>query len=258
MAAAPREPGLRQLPSADGSDRPRRRRTSTPSAAGGTAAKTAPPVDASGGLPDGSDVPGHGGLEAGAAEPARAVRRDVTEKLLTYALGRGLESYDAPAVRADRARRRRQRLSFLVARAGDRQEHAVSRSRRLGRMIITNMALPRRTFLRGVGATLALPLLDAMVPALSALAAHAGRAGAAPGFRLRPDGHRTGVAGRRRPKGRITELSPTLTSLTPFLDQVTVLESRAQERATPTGNHATANCTLPERRPREADRRQRL
>src|SRR5207247_2209052 len=29
------------------------------------------------------------------------------------------------------------------------------------------MSLPRRTFLRGVGAALALPLLDAMVPALS-------------------------------------------------------------------------------------------
>ena len=35
-------------------------------------------------------------------------------------------------------------------------------------MIITKMALPRRTFLRGMGATVALPLLDAMVPALSA------------------------------------------------------------------------------------------
>ena len=31
-------------------------------------------------------------------------------------------------------------------------------------MIITKKALPRRTFLRGVGATLALPLLDAMDP----------------------------------------------------------------------------------------------
>jgi hypothetical protein len=37
-------------------------------------------------------------------------------------------------------------------------------------MIVTKMALPRRTFLRGMGATLALPLLDAMVPALSATA----------------------------------------------------------------------------------------
>ena len=37
-------------------------------------------------------------------------------------------------------------------------------------MIITKTALPRRTFLRGVGAALALPLLDAMVPAASAMA----------------------------------------------------------------------------------------
>jgi hypothetical protein len=35
-------------------------------------------------------------------------------------------------------------------------------------MMITKMALPRRTFLRGLGATVALPLLDAMVPAMSA------------------------------------------------------------------------------------------
>ena len=40
-------------------------------------------------------------------------------------------------------------------------------------MIITKKALPRRTFLRGVGATLALPLLDAMVPALTPLRAAA-------------------------------------------------------------------------------------
>ena len=37
-------------------------------------------------------------------------------------------------------------------------------------MIITKMALPRRTFLRGMGTTLALPLLDAMIPAATALA----------------------------------------------------------------------------------------
>ena len=34
-------------------------------------------------------------------------------------------------------------------------------------MIVTKRALPRRTFLRGIGVTLALPLLDAMVPAFS-------------------------------------------------------------------------------------------
>lgn len=37
-------------------------------------------------------------------------------------------------------------------------------------MMFARRALPRRTFLRGVGTTLALPLLDAMVPALTALA----------------------------------------------------------------------------------------
>ena len=36
--------------------------------------------------------------------------------------------------------------------------------------IVTKRALPRRTFLRGAGVALGLPLLDAMVPALSALA----------------------------------------------------------------------------------------
>jgi hypothetical protein len=42
-------------------------------------------------------------------------------------------------------------------------------------MIITKRALPRRTFIRGMGATLALPFLDAMVPALSALSKAAPR-----------------------------------------------------------------------------------
>ena len=40
-------------------------------------------------------------------------------------------------------------------------------------MILTRKALPRRSFLRGMGATLGLPLLDAMIPARTALAATA-------------------------------------------------------------------------------------
>ena len=35
-------------------------------------------------------------------------------------------------------------------------------------MIITGKAVPRRTFLKGVGATVALPFLDSMVPAFAA------------------------------------------------------------------------------------------
>ena len=46
-------------------------------------------------------------------------------------------------------------------------------------MFITKMSLPRRTFLRGMGATLALPLLEAMVPALTATAQTAASAACA-------------------------------------------------------------------------------
>ena len=35
-------------------------------------------------------------------------------------------------------------------------------------MFITKRHMPRRTFLRGVGATISLPLLDAMMPAMAA------------------------------------------------------------------------------------------
>ena len=63
-----------------------------------TAANT--PIDASGELPDGTRFDGAAGLrEALAGTPERFVGT-LTEKLLTYALGRGLEHYDAPAVRA--------------------------------------------------------------------------------------------------------------------------------------------------------------
>ena len=40
-------------------------------------------------------------------------------------------------------------------------------------MFLTKKSVPRRTFLRGVGTVLALPMLDAMVPALSAKTAKA-------------------------------------------------------------------------------------
>ena len=67
-------------------------------------------------------------------------------------------------------------------------------------MFITKMSLPRRTFLRGMGATLALPLLDAMVPALTARRAD-GRGAGAPlrrGLRAARRDHEPVDAGRRR------------------------------------------------------------
>jgi hypothetical protein len=56
-------------------------------------------VDVSGGLPGGADFTGVAGLEEGLLRRPELFVGTLTEKLLTFALGRGVESYDAPAVR---------------------------------------------------------------------------------------------------------------------------------------------------------------
>ena len=109
--------------------------------------------------------------------------RTVTGKMLTYAIGRGLEYYDAPAIRGDRAGGRRRRLPLVIDDSGAREERTVSDEE--GRlMIVTKKAISRRTILRGMGATVALPLLDAMIPALTAAAGYAGEGRPSPGCRL--------------------------------------------------------------------------
>jgi hypothetical protein len=107
-------------------------------------------------------------------------------------------------------------------------------------MIITRKALPRRTFLRGLGAAVSLPLLDAMSPAMTALAATPANPVRRLGFVYMPMG---ATIGRWTPaqEGRITELSPSLQSLTPFLDQLTVVSNLELKNAYSAGNHATAN-----------------
>jgi hypothetical protein len=57
------------------------------------------PVDAAGGLPDGSGFTGIAGLQTALLNRPELFVSTTTEKLLTYALGRGVEDYDAPAVR---------------------------------------------------------------------------------------------------------------------------------------------------------------
>ena len=125
-------------------------------------------------------------------------------------------------------------------------------------MIVTKKALPRRTFLRGLGTTLALPLLDAMVPSMTALAATP----AAPA-RLRRLGFVYMPMGcditRWTPPGASTldELSPILSPLAPVKQHVTAITNLELRNAYP-GTHATSNCRLPERGPGEADREHRL
>jgi hypothetical protein len=57
------------------------------------------PIDSSGGLPDGSKFAGVSGLEESLLKRPEVFVGTVAEKLLTFALGRGVEYYDAPAIR---------------------------------------------------------------------------------------------------------------------------------------------------------------
>jgi hypothetical protein len=56
-------------------------------------------IDNSGGLPDGTEFAGVAGLEQALLNRPEVFVGTLTEKLMTYALGRGIEYYDAPAIR---------------------------------------------------------------------------------------------------------------------------------------------------------------
>ena len=58
------------------------------------------PIDASGMLPDGTEFEGAAGLRDALLLRPGLLVTTLTEKLMTYALGRGVEHYDAPAIRA--------------------------------------------------------------------------------------------------------------------------------------------------------------
>ena len=118
-------------------------------------------------------------------------------------------------------------------------------------MMITKMALPRRTFLRGVGAALALPLLDAMVPAASAVATTAAAGPRRFGFVYIPMGMNP-APWTPAEVGRLTTLSGSLSPLAPHLQNITVVTNLEVSEAHTTGNHASANssfltCVKPKR-----------
>ena len=73
-------------------------------------------IDASGGFPDGSRFADVQGLEAALLRRPELFVSTVAEKLLTYALGRGLEYYDAPAIRtiARDAQAKNYRMSSII------------------------------------------------------------------------------------------------------------------------------------------------
>ena len=109
-------------------------------------------------------------------------------------------------------------------------------------MIITKKALPRRTFLKSVGATLALPLLDAMIPAATALDKTAAKPIRRLGFVFMPMGCDQS-RWTPRSEGTLDELSPILDSLAPVKNHLTVLTNMELANAYP-GSHATSNAAF--------------
>ena len=96
-------------------------------------------------------------------------------------------------------------------------------------MIITQMSLPRRTFLRGIGAAVALPLLDAMVPAVSAMSRTAANPVRRLGCIYIPNGAYH-AAWKPEGSGRDFAFSPTLEPLAPFRDRVVVVSNLAHRQ----------------------------
>lgn len=108
-------------------------------------------------------------------------------------------------------------------------------------MIVTKKALSRRTFLRGTGVAIALPLLDAMIPALTATEKTPAAAN-----QLRRLGYAYMPMGcdhtRWTPPGgeRLDKLSFALAPLAPVKQHVTVISNTELRNAYP-GTHATSN-----------------
>ncbi len=109
-------------------------------------------------------------------------------------------------------------------------------------MFITRKHLDRRTFLRGVGATVALPLLDAMIPARTLLAQTAARPSARLGFVYVPHG---AIMDKWTPatEGANFEFTPILEPLEPFRDRLNVISGLGHRAADTTAVHSLSPTT---------------
>jgi hypothetical protein len=109
-------------------------------------------------------------------------------------------------------------------------------------MFITKKHLPRRTFLRGAGALIALPLLDAMIPAHTALANTAAAPKLRLGFVYFPHG---AIMDQWTPAtdGADFELSPILTPLRNFKKQLTVISGLGNRPGESQAVHAIVPAT---------------
>jgi hypothetical protein len=109
-------------------------------------------------------------------------------------------------------------------------------------MFITKKHLHRRTFLKAAGATVALPLLDAMIPARTLLAATAAKPAARLGFVYLPHG---AIMDKWTPvqEGRNFEFSPILKALEPFRDTLDIVSGLQHHAADTSAVHSLSPTT---------------
>jgi hypothetical protein len=110
--------------------------------------------------------------------------------------------------------------------------------------VILGKHLPRRTFLRGLGATIALPLLDGMVPAFAGQNSGATRAIRRLAVVYVPNGMHM-ANWKPKTEGAGYDLSPILRPLGPYKDKVLVLSGMSNLQADPLpgeglGDHSRA------------------
>ena len=118
-------------------------------------------------------------------------------------------------------------------------------------MIITKKVLPRRTFLKGMQAALALPLLDAMIPAMTALAQTPAKAVRRLGYVFIPMGCDHAPLDTPEGTGTLGQLSPILSPLESVKDKVTVVTNHgAAELLSGYARHVELR--IPERGVRQA------
>jgi hypothetical protein len=109
-------------------------------------------------------------------------------------------------------------------------------------MFITKKHLPRRTFLRGIGVTMALPLLESMIPARTMLAQTAAKPAARLGFVYVPHG---AIMDKWTPatEGAGFEFTPILKPLEPFRDYLNVVTGLGHRAADTTAVHSLSPTT---------------
>src|SRR5215471_12566327 len=109
-------------------------------------------------------------------------------------------------------------------------------------MFLSRKHLPRRTFLRGMGAAVALPLLDAMLPAQTPLSKTAAKPLPRLGFVYVPHG---AIMDRWTPKteGADFELTPILKPLEPFRSRLNIISGLGHKAADTTAVHSLSPTT---------------